>query len=131
MGTRSIPTPPFCRKLVGLARSRARNSGGMLGEPLSHLLVGPVPLKRVGVALVVLRPRNMHMLDEILATGPRPTLQVVVGECFDEGFRLVQPRGMHRREAGPPPTLATRPIRRRVARCVAGISVLYQEHTLQ
>jgi len=42
-------------ELVGLARSRARNSRGVLGEPLTHLVVGPVPLKGVGVEAVVLR----------------------------------------------------------------------------
>ena len=47
--------PALPEGLVGLARSRARNSVGVLGEPLTHLVVGPVPLKRVGVEAVVLR----------------------------------------------------------------------------
>ena len=42
--------------LVGLARSNARNSGGMFGEPFPHLRRGPEPLKGMGVPLVVFRP---------------------------------------------------------------------------
>ena len=41
--------------LVYLDTSNARNSASMLGEPLPHFLVGPGPLKRVGVKSVVLR----------------------------------------------------------------------------
>ena len=42
--------------LVSLDRKTARNSDRMLGIPLSHFVVGPSPLERVGVEPVVLLP---------------------------------------------------------------------------
>src|SRR5258708_5227025 len=112
--------------LVAPATSNARNSGGMLRVPPPHPLVAPGPLERMGVASVVLRPGSQHMLSELLPADPRSPLQVVVAERPHQQLRLVQPRGMGRREAGPPPIPATRPIRRRVARRVAGVAVLDQ-----
>ncbi len=61
---------------------------------------------------------------------PRTALEVVVSERFDQRLRLVQPRGMRRREAGPPP-VATRPVFRRIACRVTGVVVLDQEYPLQ
>src|SRR5919201_5674667 len=100
----------------------------MLGEPLPHPLIGPGPLKRMRVEPVVLRPGGQHMRDELLSTAPRGPLQVVVLERPDQQLRLVQPRGVRRREAGPPPTPAARPVRRRLARRVRGVPVPDQEN---
>src|SRR5437773_7556497 len=86
--------------VVFLDRSNATNSGGVLGEPLAHLLVGPGPLKRVGVQAVVFRCGSHYMLDQLLPTDPRATFQVAVAKCADQQLRLIQPGGMHRREAG-------------------------------
>src|SRR6476620_6964780 len=52
----------------------------MFGEPLPHPLIGPRPLKGVGVEPVVLRPRGQHMLAHLLTTAPRAPLQVAVPE---------------------------------------------------
>ena len=42
----------FLRGVVGLDRSNATNSGGMLGEPFLHSLRRPEPLKGMGVPFV-------------------------------------------------------------------------------
>jgi len=76
--------------LVGLARSNARNSGGMFGEPLPHHGRGPEPVKGVGVALVILRPGGRHMVDELRPAPPRAALEVVVAERFDQRLRNVR-----------------------------------------
>src|SRR5207237_773718 len=117
--------------LVSLDRSNATNSGGMLGEPFPHLLVGPGPLKRVRVASVVFRSGPQHMLNQLLPSGPRATFEVMIPKRLDQQLCLVQPRGMDRREAGTPPTLASRPVFRRVAGRVAGVPILDQEYALQ
>lgn len=70
------------------------------------------------------------MLDELLAATPRTTLEVVVTERFDQRLRLVQPRGVRRREARSPP-VATRPVSRRIPCRVAGVVVLDEEYPLQ
>src|SRR4051794_12985295 len=93
--------------LVCLAISRARNSGGVLGKPSPHLLIGPHPLEGVGVEAVVLRPGRLHMGDVFLPTRPRAPLQVAIPEGVVEPLPLVQPRGMRRGQPGPPPTLTT------------------------
>ena len=49
--------------LVCADRKTARNSGGVLHEPPSHVLVGPGPLERVRIAIVVLRPRRHYVID--------------------------------------------------------------------
>src|SRR5690242_7299722 len=102
--------------LVALATSNARNSTSMLGEPHPHLLIGPRPLEGVGIPPVVLRPAGQHILDELLPAAPGDPLQVVIPDRPDQQLRLVQPRRMGRREAGSPPSLAPRPVRRRVPR---------------
>jgi hypothetical protein len=118
-------------ELVFLDRSNATNSDGMLGEPLPHLLVGPGPLKRVGVASVVFRGGSQHLFDQLLPTDPRATFQVAVCKRPDQQLRLIQPGSMDRRETGTPPTLTTAPIRRCLTRGVTGVAVLHQEHSLQ
>jgi len=119
------------RNLVFLDRSNATNSVGVLGEPLPHFLIGPGPLKRVGVESVVFRGGSQHMFDQLFATDPGATFQVAVPKRPDQQLRLIQPGGMYRREARTPPTLALGPIRRRLARGVARIPVLNQEYPLQ
>src|SRR5262245_24995409 len=117
--------------LVCLARSNARNSVRMLSEPFSHPGVGPRPLERVGVVLVVLRPGGRHVRDELLPAAPRHAPQVAIAERLVPQLGLVEPRGMHGREAGPPPrTVFPEVVRRRAGR-VAGITVLDQEHSSQ
>src|SRR6202521_6277913 len=81
----------------------------MFGEPLPHLLIGPGPLEGMGVELVVFRRGGQHMRDEHLPTAPGRALQVMVLERADQQLCLVQPGGVGRREAGPPPGPATRP----------------------
>src|SRR4051812_22005698 len=103
----------------------------MLGEPLSHLLVGPCPLKGVGVQAVVLPAGGQPMLAKFLPTGPRVPRQVVIPERPGQQLRLVQPRSVGRREPGPPPVPAARPIRRGVPRRMTRVTVLDQEHPLQ
>src|SRR3954468_21007884 len=71
------------------------------------------------------------MLDELGPTPPRASLEVVVTERLDARLRLVQPRGIHRGEAGSPPAIAPRPVRRRGASRMAGVPILDQEHPLQ
>src|SRR5437764_9794348 len=100
----------------------------MAGKPLTHLLVGPGPLEGVGVAMVVLRPGSRHMGLELLLAPPRRPLQVIVLECVDEDFRLVQPGGVCRRVPGPPPTATLGEELPGVARYVARPAVLDQEH---
>src|SRR4051812_6699053 len=71
------------------------------------------------------------MLDQLFLIEPRPAFEVMIAKCPDEQLRLVQPRGMHRREARPPPTRATRPVLPCGGCRVTGIAVLNQEHPLQ
>src|SRR5690348_6588863 len=84
--------------LVALARNNATNSRRMFGEPLPHPLIAPGPLKRVGIPLVVLRPGDQHMLNELLAAAPRGPLQVAIAERSHQQLCLVQPRGVNRCE---------------------------------
>src|SRR5258708_36140120 len=100
---------------------------GMFGVPLTHHVVGPVPLKRVSVEAVVLRPGGIDMIQELLSAAPRRAFQVTMAEGTDQQFRLVKPGCMGRRKAGTPPTSAVRPICRRSGCRVAGIAILDQE----
>src|SRR5687768_13612308 len=117
--------------LVALARSNARNSGRVLGVPMSHLLVAPCPLERVGVVAVVLRGGGQHVLDELLPAVPRPPFEVAAAERPDQQLRLVQPRGVGGREAGPPPAAAVVEVALGVAGRVAGVAVVDQERAAQ
>src|SRR6202521_3671405 len=100
----------------------------MFGEPLPHLLIGPGPLEGMGVELVVFRRGGQHMRDELLPTAPGRSLQVMVLERSDQQLCLVQPGGVGRREAGPPPAPATRPVFPRLPGRMAPGAVLGQEH---
>src|SRR5262245_35974562 len=77
--------------------------GGVSGKPLAHLVVGPIPRERVGVAAVVLRPRGGRMFAELLPVAPGRAPQVAPPEGADEQLRLVQPGGVGGRRPGPPP----------------------------
>src|SRR5512132_3432569 len=103
----------------------------MLGEPSPHLLIGPRPLKRMSVPLIVFRPGDRYMIDELLTALPRRPPQVTMSEGTDQQFRLVQPRRVRRREPWPPPTPAVLPVGGRGAGRVAGVAVLDQEHPLE
>src|SRR4051794_5166825 len=106
-------------------------SRGVLGKPLTHHLVGPVPLERVSIELVVLWPGGVDVIQKLGAASPRRSLQVALAERADEQLRLVQPRSVGRRKAGPPPTLATRPVCLGSAGRVARIAILDQKHPAQ
>jgi hypothetical protein len=75
----------------------------MLGEPMPHLLNLPRPLKGVGITEIVPRQGGEHMLDKGLATVPGGPFQLAIPERPHQHLRLVQPRGVGRCEAGPPP----------------------------
>ena len=87
----------------------------MFGEPLTHLVIRPGPLKRVGIAMVVLRPGSQHMGLELLLALPGCPFQVIVLERVDEDFRLVQPRGVGGRMPRSPPALTPSEILSRAA----------------
>src|SRR6476646_3919715 len=76
----------------------------MFCEPLTHLLIRPSPLKRMGVAVVVLGPGSQRMGLELLLALPGCPFQVIVLERMDEDFGLVQPRGVGGRIPRLPPT---------------------------
>src|SRR5688572_5563212 len=100
--------------------------GCVLGEPLPHLLVGPGPLEGVGIELVVLWHRGQGMPDQLLPSHPGATPEVAAPERTDQHLRLVQPRRMGRREAGPPPAPAPAQVSLRRPCRVAWVSVLNQ-----
>src|SRR5262249_197264 len=89
--------------LVGLLRSLPAHSLAVLGVPFAHPLVGPGPVEGVRVPPVVLMPGGHHLRDELLPRRPRPALEVAPAERPAQQFRLVQPRGVRRRQAGSPP----------------------------
>src|SRR5208337_642331 len=103
----------------------------VFGKPLTHHVVGPVPLKRVSIEAVILRPGDVDMIQKLLSAPPRGTFQVTMAERADEQFRLIQPRGMGRRKTGVPPTATVRQVRRRLGRCVARVAILDQERPAQ
>src|SRR5215831_2158201 len=82
-------------------------------EPASHLLVGPRPLERVGVQLVVLAPGDREMVNELLPVAPRAALQIAITEGVDQQLRLVEPRGPRRGQPGAPPALTSAEVLRR------------------
>jgi len=104
---------------------------GMLSEPLAHLVIGPVPLERMRVTFVVLRPSEFEVIEQLIPAGPGCSFQVATAECMDQQLGLVQPRGMGWREPGSPPTLRTRPVCCRRAGGMTGVAVLDQEHSFQ
>src|SRR5262249_26320799 len=105
--------------------------GRMFGEPLAHLVVGPVPREGMRVPAIVLRPGVLHMLEKLLLATPGSTLQIAPAESPNEQFRLIQPRGMDGRKAGSPPVpMRCEVLLRRCGR-VTGIAVLNQEAARQ
>jgi len=105
---------PLCRawdtSLVGREESNARNSEPMFLNPLPHLLTRPRPFERMGVQPIVLRPGLPNVIDESGPTVPRSSFQVVVTEGADQQLRLVEPRGVDRGEATPPPAGVSRQV---------------------
>lgn len=103
----------------------------MLGEPASHLLIGPGPLEGVDVEPVVLRPRRGHLRDDLVTAGPRPTLQIAGAVAPDEQLGLVEPRRMSRGPAGPPPAPGVGGVAARLGGDVTRPAVLDQVHAPQ
>src|SRR5208337_2082079 len=99
----------------------------MFGEPLAHLVIRPIPLKGMRIQAIVLRPGDVEVFHKLLPATPGITLQVTAAECPDEHFRLVQPRGVNRGKAGPPPAAMLGEVLVRRSRRVTGITVLNQE----
>ena len=119
------------RALVSLAISNARNSRCMFGKPSLHGLIRPRPFKGMRVAVVVLRPRDGNMGDELFPTSPRPSPQVAIPEGVVEDLGLVQPGRMGRCEALTPPPATGLEVLSRESGGVAGIAVVNQVHTAQ
>src|SRR6188472_113198 len=100
----------------------------MFAEPSAHLLIRPRPFDRMGIALVVLRPRGGNMGDELLPIPPRSSPQIVVAEGVVEDLGLVEPGRMGRCEPGtPPPATGPQILLRELCR-VAGVAVVNQVH---
>jgi hypothetical protein len=78
----------------------------MFSKPPAHFLVGPGPFKRMGIQLIVLWPSGVDMVDQFLTAVPGAALQVTVTEDIIKQFRLIEPGGMHRGKARPPPRVA-------------------------
>lgn len=68
----------------------------MSDEPIAHLLIRPSPLKRMGIALVVLRGSSINMCDQCLPTDPGCAPQIALTEGVIEQFTLIEPRCMRR-----------------------------------
>ena len=68
------------------------------------------------------------MGNKLLATDPRPTPQKVVVERVVEQLGLIEPRGMRRGRAGPPPSSASLEIGSRRRSTMAGAAIVDQEH---
>src|SRR5260370_19660025 len=103
----------------------------MFGEPLTHLVIGPIPLKGMRVPLIILRPGDFQVLQKLLPTTPGITLQLAPAECPDEHFRLIQPRGVDRGKTGPPPAAMVREVLVRRGSGVTGIAILNPEAPCQ
>src|SRR5436190_24106792 len=103
----------------------------MFSEPLTHLLIGPGPLKRVGVAVVVFGPGGQHMGLELFLALPRGPFQVIVLERMNEDFCLVQPRGVGWRIPRFPPATTFGEIAPCAAGYVARPAVLDQKDAAQ
>src|SRR4051794_14792236 len=99
--------------LVALARKIARNSFGMLGEPPLHLGDRPLPVKRMGVAAIVLGPGRFYVPAELFLAAPRAPLQVMQFKGIEQQLRLIQPRGIRRHQTRTPPTSEVGQVARR------------------
>src|SRR5579883_836464 len=71
------------------------------------------------------------MLDELFPPCPRPPLEVASAEGLDQHLRLVQPRGVGRRQTRTPPARATLQVIGRGLGDVTGPAVVDQVHPLQ
>src|ERR1035441_3648139 len=103
----------------------------MFCKPPAHGLIRPSPFKRMRVAVVVLRPRDGNMGDELFPTSPRPSPQVAVPEGVVEDLGLVQPGRMGRCEPVTPPPATGLEVLSRESGGVAGIAVVNQIHPAQ
>ena len=79
----------------------------MFRNPMPHLLTRPCPFERMGIQPIVLRPGLPHVIDEFGSTSPRSPLEVVVTEGVEQQLRFIEPRGVDRGEATPPPAGAS------------------------
>ena len=102
----------------------------MFSKPLSHFLIDPSPFKRMGIELIVLWPSGVDVVDQFLAAVPRAALQVTVTEGVVKQFCLIEPGGMHRGEAGPPPRVAIEVVGGSSGG-MTGVTVLNQKHATQ
>src|SRR5204862_7085969 len=105
---------PIRATLVSLDTKDATNSACMLGEPLTHPVIGPGPFEGVSVASIVLRPRRFHMGEVLLPARPGAALQVPIRERMIEQFCLIQPRSMGWGQPRSPPALAGGEVVRRL-----------------
>jgi hypothetical protein len=82
----------------------------MFRNPSPHPLTRPCPFERMGIQPIVLRPGLSHVIDELRSTPPRSPFEVMVTEGAEQQLRFIEPRGVDRREATPPPAGAARQV---------------------
>jgi len=117
--------------LVGVARSNARNSESMFRNPLPHLLARPCPFERMGVQPIVLRPSLPQIINEFVSTTPRSALEVVVTEGAKQQLCFIEPRGVDRGEATPPPAGASRQVLARLHERMGRVVIVDQVDAAQ
>src|SRR5512132_1087587 len=100
----------------------------MSGDPPTHLRPRPRPRDRVGVALVVLPPARVEVLDELLAALPLATLQVPLTERAEEQLSLIEPGGVRRCDERSYARIVPAQPRRRLVSDVRGTTVPDQMH---
>ena len=103
----------------------------MFLNPLPHLLARPGPFERMGVHPIILGPGLPHVINELGPTAPRSPLEVVVTECAEQQLRLIEPRGMDRSEATPPPARTARQVVLRLGSCMGRVVIVDQVDTAQ
>src|SRR5271165_6755543 len=121
----------YLRNLAGREESNARNSESVFLNPLPHLLARPGPFERMGVHPIILGPGLPHVINELGPTAPRSPLEVVVTECAEQQLRLIEPRGMDRSEATPPPARTARQVVLRLGSCMGRVVIVDQVDTAQ
>ena len=102
----------------------------MFIKPPTHFLIGPGPFEGMGIEAIVLGPRRFDVVDQRLATRPRAAFQVAVAERVIEQLGLIEPRGVNRGEARPPPRVVFE-VSAGSRRRMTGIPILNQEDTVQ
>lgn len=122
---------PYFSELVALAKSPARNSLAMFGEPLLHLRDRPLPFRRVGVEPIVLRPRRRDVRPEVFPAAPRPPLQVMQLKGIQQQLRLVEPRGVLRQQPRTPPAAEVMQVARRAVAGMGRVPIVDQIRTPQ